>query len=315
VADDTTPPTAAVTALPPWSPATFTVSWSGADETGGSGIKHFDVQVRSNGGPWGDWVMATTTTSQAFNGSNGVLYEFRARAVDNAGNVQDWSATPQAGTRVDALPPEAAVSELSPFTLTHLVTVNWSGTDAGSGIAHYDVEYQTDGGQWRAFKTATMETSGSLTDGRQGTTYGFRARAVDNAGNVQDWSEEAQATTTVSIGEPAARVIPFPSPISKETTFVVEWTGEAPPGASVVSYDVQYNFNGGPWIDWLLETEDTTAEFTATEGDGIYSFQARARDNADRLSPYDGSSEAIIAVDAVAPPITIRAYASIVFGE
>jgi hypothetical protein len=314
-ADDTTPPKSTVSALPQWSPLTFTVSWSGSDETGGSGLKHFDIQVRSDGGSWGNWVMGTIATSQDYTGSDGVLYEFRARAVDNAGNVQEWSATPQAATTVDALPPEATVSPLPTLTLDHLITVTWSGTDAGSGIDHFDVEYQVGGGSWKAFKTDTTETSGSLTDGRQGTTYGFRARAVDNAGNEQPWSDDAQVTTTVSIGEPSARVIPFTSPIVKETTFPVEWAGEPPPGASIVSYDIQYNFNGGPWIDWLLDTEDTTAQFTAEQGDGIYAFQARARDNAGRISPYMGSSEAVIAVDAVAPPITIRIYASILFGD
>lgn len=313
--DDTTPPRATVAALPQWSPSSFTVSWSGADETGGSGIKHFDIQVRGDGGSWGNWVMGTTATSQQYTGSDGVLYEFRARAVDNAGNVQEWSATPQAATTVDALPPEATVSPLPTLTLDHLITVNWSGTDAGSGIAHYDVEYQTDGGQWKPFKTDTTETSGLMTDGRQGVTYGFRARAVDNVGNEQAWSDEAQAMTTVSIGEPAARIIAFAGPIVKESSFPVEWTASAPPGASIVSYDVQYSFNGGPWTDWLIETEDTTAEFTAEEGDGIYGFQVRARDNAERVSPYTGGPEAVVAVDAVAPPITIRIYASILFGN
>jgi hypothetical protein len=313
--DDTTPPTASVNPLPQWSASPFTVSWSGADEAGGSGIKQFDVQVRSGGGPWGNWVMGTTATSQEYTGSNGVLYEFRVRAVDNAGNVQEWSPTPQAATTVDALPPEATVSPLPTFTLEHLIPVNWSGTDAGSGIDHFDVEYQTDGGQWKPFKTDTTETSGLVTDGRPGVTYGFRARAVDNVGNEQPWSDEAQATTTVSTGKPVASVNEFASPIIQETPFLVEWSGQAPLGASIVSYDIQYSFKGGPWIDWLLATEDTSAQFTATEGDGIYAFRARALDNAGRQSSYTDQREAIVAVDTVAPFITIQAYMSILFGE
>ena len=56
---DTTPPTSSMTALPQWSPGTFTVSWSGSDNPGGSGIRHYDVQFRSNGGAWQNWQTAT----------------------------------------------------------------------------------------------------------------------------------------------------------------------------------------------------------------------------------------------------------------
>jgi hypothetical protein len=87
VITDTTPPTASVASLPQWSPATFTVNWSGSDNPGGSGIRDYDVQFRANGGAWQNWQNQTTATSASFTGQNGVFYEFRARARDNAGNV------------------------------------------------------------------------------------------------------------------------------------------------------------------------------------------------------------------------------------
>jgi len=216
----------------------------------------------------------------------------------------------------DTTPPVATVDPLPQFTMAHVFTVSWSGADDESGIAYSDVEYQANGGQWRSFRTATTETSGLVTDGRQGTTYGYRARAVDNAGNVQPWSDEAQATTTISIGNPGARITPFASPITEENPFPVEWTGYAALGASVVSFDVQYNINGGPWQDWLIETDKTSAQFTVTEGDGVYGFQVRARDNAGRESAYLFSgSEGIIAVDLVAPKIIVRGALPVLFGD
>jgi hypothetical protein len=204
---------------------------------------------------------------------------------------------------------------LAQFTLTHLIVLIWSGSDDSSGIDYYDVEYQTDGGEWREFKTKTTETSGQITDGRPGVTYGFRARAVDKAGNVQPWSETAQAETTVSIGEPGARIIPFPFLISTEVPLLVKWEGYAPLGASIVSYDVQYNFNGGPWIDWLIDFVEPEDLFPAPQGDGIYGFQVRAQDNAGRISPYIGGPEGIVVVDAVAPHVTIRIYGPVIMDQ
>jgi hypothetical protein len=56
------------------------------------------VQVQQNGGDWTDWQTNITATSAQFNGEVGILYAFRVRAVDNAGNVGAWS--PPVETRV-----------------------------------------------------------------------------------------------------------------------------------------------------------------------------------------------------------------------
>lgn len=94
---DTTPPTASVEALPETSPTTFTVRWSGQDN---SGIDHYLVWVRINGGDWQPWI-ETTRTEAEYTGAPGNTYEFAVWAVDLAGN---WSSNtvlePQAVTKV-----------------------------------------------------------------------------------------------------------------------------------------------------------------------------------------------------------------------
>jgi hypothetical protein len=70
------------------------LSWSGADETGGSGISHYEVQRRVNGGTWAN--VSTTATGPALAttvASTGTT-EFRVTAVDKAGNrstPSDWA--------------------------------------------------------------------------------------------------------------------------------------------------------------------------------------------------------------------------------
>ena len=311
---DTTPPTSSVTALPQWSPGTFTVSWTGQDNPGGSGIRHYDVQVRTNGGAWQAWQTATTQTSASFTGSNGNLHEFRVRAVDLANNIEAFPGAPETGTTVDTVPPNATANALPPYTFANTFNVTWGGTDTGSGpnggsgIAHFDVQFQLNGGAWTPFLVTTTATMGTVTNATAGQVYAFRARAVDRVGNIQTFSGNAQAQTTISLGDPVAFITPFNPPVTMQNTFNVQWQGEAAPGASIVAYDVQFSFNGGPWQAWLNNVGGTSAQFTAAQGDGVYAFQVRARDNAGRTGTFHGGPASNIAVDVVAPHITVQVY-------
>jgi hypothetical protein len=81
---DTTPPSATVLPLPVVSSATFTVTWSGEDD---SGIDRFLIWVRINDGEWQPWLETESSQGQ-YSGEKGNTYEFAAWAVDLAGN---WS--------------------------------------------------------------------------------------------------------------------------------------------------------------------------------------------------------------------------------
>jgi hypothetical protein len=316
VITDTTPPTSNVEQLPQWSAGTFTVRWNGTDgpTPGASGIRHFDVQSRVNGGAWENWQTATTSTSATFTGTNGMFYEFRVRAVDVANNVEAFHPSPDAGTTVDTVPPNATMNPLPQFTFADTFNVSWIGTDTGSGpndgsgIAHYDVEFQLDGGPWQPFTFTTQATSGTVLSALPGQVYGFRARAVDRVGNIQSFPNGPQAETTVSLGDPSANIVAFNPPIATANNFLVSWVGSAAPGASVVAYTVQFRFNDGPWQTWLSNVGVTSAQFSAILGDGTYAFQVQARDNTGRVSPFFGGPGSSIALDMVAPFITIREY-------
>jgi hypothetical protein len=67
-----------------------------------------------------------------------------------------------------------------------LVSVSWSGTDTGSGIASYDVGRSYDGGAYATIASATTATSINWTM-TPGHTYRFRVRGRDKAGNVSAW--------------------------------------------------------------------------------------------------------------------------------
>lgn len=314
---DVAPPTSSMTALPAWSRPGFTVTWSGVDNPnpGGTGIRHFDVQSRANGGAWQNWLTATTSTSATFpNAQNGVLYEFRVRATDRANppNVEAFPNTPQASTRVDSLPPVVSINTLPAYTFANTFTVSWSGADPqpGSGIAYFDVEFQLNGGPWQPFALHTTTTSGQVLNGLNGQTYAFRARGVDNVGNVQPHSPVPQSQSTISIANPTADIVPFPTQITVTPNFLVQWTaGTAGPGTSIANYDLRFRYRGGPWQNWLSATVSNSAVFTATLGDGIYDFQVRARDTVGRVGNWTGTFPGnSIVLDAQGPSIVPRTF-------
>lgn len=301
IIQDNTPPTANVEALPRYSPTLFEVEWSGTDH-GGSGIAYYDVRYRTQGGSWVDWQFHTTATSAEFQGgANGVTYQFVVRAVDNAGNQQPWSDTAQASTTVDSQVPVVSVNPLPQFTAAPSFIVSWSGSDNLSGIAHFDVEYNINNGSWQPLLSRTTAVSTQFTGALEGNTYGFRARGTDGVGNVQPFPTTPQATTTISLGPPTAEMIPFDPYITSSLTFNVRWQGQAAPGAEIAGYDVEYRYNEGPWQRWLNNVNTTVSSFTASNGDGVYEFRVRARDNLGRVSPFSEGPGNFIIVDNSPP--------------
>ncbi|MEO8356949.1 MAG: S8 family serine peptidase [Chloroflexota bacterium] len=112
---------------------------------------------------------------------------------DKAGNYQSAQVWP---VMLDRVTPSSAVNALQQYTGSTSFTVNWTGTDATSGIASHDIQYQDNGGAWTNWLSATTSTSSTF-NGALGHTYTFRSRARDRAGNVESWPASADAQTTI----------------------------------------------------------------------------------------------------------------------
>jgi hypothetical protein len=97
---DLTPPASQVDPLPSDSSAVIPVSWSGQDNTGGSGISFFDVFVSIDNGPFILWQMETLDRSAVYQGGLGHTYSFYSVATDIAGNQEDGPLTADAHTAV-----------------------------------------------------------------------------------------------------------------------------------------------------------------------------------------------------------------------
>jgi hypothetical protein len=89
---DATAPSSAVNLLPAYhDTVSFTVAWSGNDNTG-SGIASYDVEYKDGAdSAWRRWFTGTTSTSAVYTGAQrGHVYYFQSRARDIAGNSETF---------------------------------------------------------------------------------------------------------------------------------------------------------------------------------------------------------------------------------
>jgi hypothetical protein len=313
---DTAAPVATMNALPTFSPSEFRVFWSAFDPAQpgcpASGVAWYNVRFRVNSGSWVNWRNQTPTDNFGFRreAPNNSVVEFQVQAADNAGNLGAWSSS--VSTRIDAEPPSASVNALPEFTFVPNFVVTWSGTDNLSGIASYTLQMRRNSGDWQDVAVDTTATSFQVTGAQFGELLEFRVRAVDNVGNIQPWSSNAQAATLV-FNHPVAVVLPFDPTVIQSTSPVtnvipVQWIGLFAPGTSIVRYTVNYRYTNSSgvttaWAQWPLGVGNDLATSTNFDyaslgfGDGIYEFFVQATNNLGQtqpLNPATGTGDTVI---------------------
>jgi hypothetical protein len=101
---------------------------------------------------------------------------------------------------IDAAPPSSAVAALPGTTNLYTFPVSWSGSDAGSGVAAYDVYVSDNGGAFQPWLTATTATTANYT-GLAGHEYAFYSVATDRVGH-REAAPAADDTHTAIIANP-----------------------------------------------------------------------------------------------------------------
>lgn len=111
--------------------------------------------------------------------------------------------TTQRTTLLDTVAPAVTTGALPTFTLAPVVGLRWTGADATSGVASYDVRYRTaafnagfGGLVYPLLWQGTTSTQVSL-PAAKGYTYCLSVRARDKAGNASGWSPERCTATAL----------------------------------------------------------------------------------------------------------------------
>ncbi len=184
---DTTPPIGSISiagGATNTKATTVTVSTPATDT--GSGVSQ--VGLSNDGSTW-QYRPYAATQHWNITATNGARTVF-AKWKDVAGN---WSAVKTDTIVLDTVGPSVTApsrgfvpgTSISGGLIT--LRVPWTGTDATSGIARYELYQQTDSGAWtKVSSTLTSPTISKalLTE----HAYAFRVRAVDRAGNIGPWA-------------------------------------------------------------------------------------------------------------------------------
>lgn len=150
-------------------------------------------------------------------------------------NTFNGIPTPPITVALDLGPPEAMLLPLSPWLPAAPFEVAWEGSDTGSGIANYEVQYRPLGtGAWRPWLTTSASRgvfgqNGEPETVRSGDEWEFRLRATDGAGNRGAWSNPLQVGIAAAklsgriqnaAGEPlhGVRLVAEPYPFSLPPT-------------------------------------------------------------------------------------------------
>jgi hypothetical protein len=199
-------------------------------------------------------------------------------------------ATVTGGT-VDTTPPDAPTGVIATGS-DSAVRVQWNGVD---GAANYDVYQTTDntvlGTAVATRVTVTSFTSTSLTNG---TTYYFRVKARDAAGNVSGQSAQASATPpTLDTTPPSAPVGVTATPGITQVT--VAWTAVS----DAVNYDVFQSTTTGTLGSVVASgVVATSVTINGLSANTTYWFSVKARDVAGNLSAASTQAQVTVSTTA-----------------
>ena len=242
---DAVAPTSTVAPLPATEEdQDFTVSWSGQDDTDGSGLAFYSIYVSDNGGPFTPWLSGTTDTSDTYNGQPGHTYAFYSVATDNVGNVEATPTAAQASTTVEAATQATSISTISGSgTYGGTATLTATLTASGSGVANEPVTFTFINGMTiTTVGTATTDANGvatltgvSLAGIGAGTYTGYVGTSF--AGDANYDASSGSADLTVAQAPLAVTANPaFKTYGDADPAFTVSYTGfVAGDGASSLS--------------------------------------------------------------------------------
>ncbi len=127
-------PTSCVNPLPAVTATTaFTVSWSGMDDSGGSGISFYTIYVSDNSSPFTPWLIDTAQTSGTYVGKGGHTYDFFSVATDNVGNQQSLPTSAQATTFI--MKPVPVITWSNPANIVYGTALGGFQLDATASVA------------------------------------------------------------------------------------------------------------------------------------------------------------------------------------
>ena len=192
------------------------LSWTASTETGGT-ISDYLVE-RCLGASCTNFVQIGTSSSTIYLDSGlttGSAYNYRVRAVDVKSNVGPYSNVASAIPETpDTQPPTAPSNLTATPASSSQINLAWTASTDNVGVTDYYIERCQGAGCTLFFRVA-VSTGTTFSDTGLGanTTYEYRVRATDAAGNLSPYSNSVGSTTLTS-GAPTFTLSASPSGLS-----------------------------------------------------------------------------------------------------
>jgi fibronectin type 3 domain-containing protein len=287
---DTTPPSAPGTLTASAASDTeIDLSWSAA--TDDVGVTGYRVE-RCSGGGCATFLQVATATGTTYNDTSltaATSYSYRVRAVDAAGNPGP-SSNVSSATTPDTTPPSPPGALTANAVSSTQINLAWGAATDNVGVTAYRVERCTGAG-CTVFAEIAAPTGTSFNDTglTASTSYSYRVRAVDAAGNAGGFSNTSSATTP-DMSPPSVPGALTANAVSS-SQINLSW-GEATDDVGVAGYRVERCVGAGCTTFTQIATPTgTTYNDTGLTVSTTYIYRVRAVDAAGNAGPFsDGIS-------------------------
>ena len=239
----------------------------------------------------------TTSTNPLQIGGDSIYGQFFSGIIDEvrvynvaltAAQIQADMNAPVGNPAPDTQPPTApgALTAISGGTQINL---NWSASTDNVGVAGYLLERCQDlgCGNFQSVQPGPAGTGTTYSDTAltASTSYSYRLRATDSAGNLSAYSNIASATTQSPDTEPPSAPGTLTATAVSGTQVNLSW-GAATDNVGVVGYRLERCQGAGcTELTRIANPTGTTYSDTGLAVNTSYSYQVRAQDAAVNLGP------------------------------
>ncbi len=309
-AADTTPPTAPTNLVGTAASSTqINLSWTAS--TDNVGVTGYKVE-RCSGAACANFAQIASPTGTTFNDTGltaSTSYSYRVRANDAAGNNSAYSNTAGAATpaAADTTPPSTPTNLTATAASATQINLSWTASTDNVGVTGYKVERCTGAACANFAQIATPTTTTFNDTGlTASTSYSYRVRANDAAGNNSAYSNTASATTPAAADTtPPSAPTNLTATAASATQINLSWTASTD-NVGATGYKVE-RCSGAACANFAQIAMPTTTTFndTGLTASSSYSYRVRANDAAGNNSAYSNTASATTAASAGNISVTI----------
>jgi chitodextrinase len=297
--------------------AQINLTWSAATETGGT-IAQYLIE-RCQGSGCSSFTQVGTATTLAFSDtglSAATAYSYRVRAKDTVGTTGPYSNVASASTAAAAPTISAPGALTASATSATQVTLSWgAATETGGTLSQYLIERCQGAGCSSFTQVATVSVPGTTfadTGLTGSTSYSYRVRAKDTAGNTGPYSNVASATTGT-----VAPTISAPGTLSAGATSATQiglsWGAATETGGTLSQYLIERCQGAGcssfTQVGTAAVPATTFTDSGLTAGTS-YSYRVRAQDTAGNTGPYSNTATSVTVTGTPSAPSGLAASAA-----